>query len=78
MGVLFLIIGVVLVGVGYALLTQRSTQDWWMDFTTRQRETYGWLTGIPIVWSRSRTRWSGVWTMGLGVAFLMAAFSRLT
>ena len=78
MDVLFLITGVVLVGVGYALFTVRGTQDWWMDFTTRQRETYGWLTGIPIVWSRSRTRRSGVWTMMICVAFLIAAFSQLT
>ena len=77
MAVLFVITGVVLVGLGYALLTERGVQDWWMDYTTRQRETFGWLVGLPIKWSRERTRHSGVWTMLFGVVFLIAGFSQL-
>jgi hypothetical protein len=49
-----------------------------MGWTTRQRETLGWLTGIPMKWSRDRTRRSGVWTMLLGIVFLIAGFSQLT
>jgi hypothetical protein len=78
MAVLFVITGVVLVGLGYALVAERGAQDWWMDWTTRQNETFGWLTGWPINWSRDRTRRSGVWTMLLGIVFLVAGFSQLT
>jgi hypothetical protein len=76
--VLFVIAGVVLVGIGYALLTNRAAQDWWMAFDKRQRDTYGWLIGWPFPYTRRRTRSSGIWTMLLGVVFLVAGFSELT
>ena len=77
MGVVFVIVGVILVGVGYALFADRATQDWWMAFDQRQRELFGSLM-VPFRYTRERTRASGVWTMLLGVAFLIGGFSQFS
>ena len=74
---MFVITGVILVGVGYALFADQATQDWWMAFDQRQRELFGWLVA-PFRYTRERTRASGVWTMLLGVAFLIGGFSQFS
>ena len=76
LGLLFAIVGLILVYWGHALITNRhGATDWWLDCSQWARETFG--KAAPIRYTRGRTRVLGRATMAVGFVFLVAGFGSL-
>lgn len=75
-GLVLVVVGVVLISVGWAELTNhRGLADWWVRYAQRQRQLFGRFWGPR--YDRSRTQSLASWTIALGVIFVVVGGSNV-
>lgn len=75
-GWVLVVVGVVLISVGWAELTNhRGLADWWVRYAQRQRQIFGRFWGPR--YDRRRTQSLASWTIALGVIFVVVGASNV-
>lgn len=71
-----MVVGVVLALEERALaLNLGGAADWWVNYSTRQRQEFGRGIGPPN--DRGSARWLGVVTLGIGALFVVVGLDNL-